>query len=454
MKSYFKILVIIIFLLFNRVYAQESSISNDTINLLLTSNESGEGWDWNKDTLTLTLNNFNLDVTNKYGISLPDADVIIDLKGKNNINCKSDVKVRAIVIDNGSIKIIGKGLLNINIDGNNESSIAIGSIKGSVILDNTNININVSNSYDKSTTVGIYSYELLKLDGGKYNINVKDNSDEENSSFARSMYSIKDVSINNAELNINTYSKMGTALSLISVSGNTNIYNSKLNFKNEGYTNSGGIWSYNDIDIDDTKITVESKSNITKNISTESITSDESQKNRVVSAYGLWAENDVNIDKANVKINTDSNASSTSGIGCNNAINIENSKINIKTNNENGEYDYGIGHSKLITLDSSNIKVDSKDTAIYATSDINILNSKIKSEGNIVKISSNNYKTIATNSSTITLTEYGMKGASSLLIIEKNISIWLIIIVIIVIIVIIGAIYYLIKKRNKKKHTK
>lgn len=454
MKSYFKILVIIIFLLFNRVYAQESSISNDTINLLLTSNESGEGWDWNKDTLTLTLNNFNLDVTNKYGISLPDADVIIDLKGKNNINCKSDVKVRAIVIDNGSIKIIGKGLLNINIDGNNESSIAIGSIKGSIALENTNLNINVNNAYDKSTTVGVYSYELLKINGGKYNININDNNNIEDTSFARSMYSMKDVSIYDAVINTNIYSKMGTALSLISVSGNTIIYNSKLNLKNDGYVNSGGIWSYNDIDIDDTKITVESKSNITKNISTESITSDESQKNRVVSAYGLWAENDVNIDKANVKINTDSNASSTSGIGCNNAINIENSKINIKTNNENGEYDYGIGHSKLITLDSSNIKVDSKDTAIYATSDINILNSKIKSEGNIVKISSNNYKTIATNSSTITLTEYGMKGASSLLIIEKNISIWLIIIVIIVIIVIIGAIYYLIKKRNKKKHTK
>lgn len=454
MKSYFKILVIIIFLLFNRVYAQESSISNDTINLLLTSNESGEGWDWNKDTLTLTLNNFNLDVTNKYGISLPDADVIIDLKGKNNINCKSDVKVRAIVIDNGSIKIIGKGLLNINIDGNNESSIAIGSIKGSVALENTNLNINVNNAYDKSTTVGVYSYELLKINGGKYNININDNNNIEDTSFARSMYSMKDVSINNAELNINTYSKMGTALSLISVSGNTNIYNSKLNFKNEGYTNSGGIWSYNDIDINDSTFSMESIANIKNSMSTESITSDESQKNRVVSAYGLWAENDVNIDKANVKINTDSNASSTSGIGCNNAINIENSKINIKTNNENGEYDYGIGHSKLITLDSSNIKVDSKDTAIYATSDINILNSKIKSEGNIVKISSNNYKTIATNSSTITLTEYGMKGASSLLIIEKNISIWLIIIVIIVIIVIIGAIYYLIKKRNKKKHTK
>lgn len=455
MKKYFKILIIIMFLLFNRVYAKENTINNDTINLLLTSSETGEGWDWNKDMLTLTLNDFNLDVTNKYGIILPDANIIINLNGENNINCNSNQKVRAIVVDNGSITFKGKGSLNINIDGNNESSMAIGSIKGSVILDNTNININVSNSYDKSTTVGIYSYELLKLDGGKYNINVKDNSDEENSSFARSMYSIKDVSINNAELNINTYSKMGTALSLISVSGNTNIYNSKLNFKNEGYTNSGGIWSYNDIDINDSTFSMESIANIKNSMSTESITSVDSMKNRVVSAYGLWAENSINVNNTKVKANVNSSASSTSGIGSINAINIRDSKVVIKTNNENAEYDYGIGHTKSITIDNSNIKIDAKDAAIYAAGAINLIDSKIKSNGSIVKTSGNNYETIASTDATITITEYGIKGSLTSLVIERNISIWLIIIIIVVILlIVIGVICCFLKKRKGKKRSK
>lgn len=456
--SFIVLILVLLTVINNIVLAVEDNTltKNEILDLSKETLETteGNGWKWIEESKTLILNDFNQDVNDSYGIVLPDGDVIIEVNGQNNIRCTSSNKCRGIVLDKGSLTIRGNGTLNIDISGGNVSSVGILILNGGITFDNTNVNIN--NTSTTKNAAGVYANSFFNINGGNIVINCFDNYVENKEAETRAVFCINDINMQNTNLKCNVTSKKGMGISIQTANGNIKIYDSDITTSQEVFGANGGIWTYNNLEIVNSKLNEKAISTSDNLSSSESISANNGSEQRIESSYGIWAENNITISTSTIQINTKANDASSFGIGSSNELVINNSDINIETNNETGEYDYGIGKSKKITINGGKFAINAKEIAIFAIENIEIENTYIKQGGIIRSTSDNTRTTIAEEDSIITATDNLLTGGSKSVLIEEQIetqhifNYWIIIIIFIILIIIILAALIIKKVKNSR----
>ena len=451
-KIYLLLSVLALFLSFN-IFVNAKELNTNVLDLrTVTSNSKGDGWSWDNDTDTLTLNNYNSSVKDQYGIDLPDKNVTIILKGTNNITCESNGKVRAIVIGEGDLTIKGNGTLNIKMNVNSDSAIAVATINGKTNIEAKKINIDIINTNETGISNGIYSSNSVSINNGNHNVNITGNG------FVRAINSGNELSIDNTNLKANIKSNNNGAVLLMSAKGDTAINNSNLSLVSNSYEITGAMWAYYDLKISNSKINIKSTSSIDYNSDSDSLSLKNDTESRISNAYGIWAENNVIILNTDMNIKSNAKGASTSGVGCFNGLEIKESNININTNNENGKYDYGIGYAKKIIIDDSNVKVNSKESAIFSFDSILLTKANIQDNGIIMSTTDGSKQTIGLKDAVITSTNYNVTGALNKVVIKrtevqketakKSFPLW---IIGLIILVVVGT-YFILKKKKDKKN--
>ncbi len=152
---------IIILIPFNRINAAETI--TDTLNLLVvTKNQTGEGYYWHNPSKTLTFSGLNIDTKSDIGLRLLDNTVIV-LEGNNTISA-GKTAIECV----GNVTIKGTGSLTLKA-GNTGIIIKSGDKgKKMMILEGT-IDIAVGNEAIRSDAASI------SIAGGNINLSVSDN---------------------------------------------------------------------------------------------------------------------------------------------------------------------------------------------------------------------------------------------------------------------------------------
>ena len=163
-----KILSFILVMTFTKMLALSPGLVNaqiignlDFVNDI-TDTASGEGWSWDQDVLTLTLDGLELngDGESTYAIGLPDNSTIV-LQGTNLVK----IDVGHGIFCDGNLTITGSGVLDIIADdaGMFLSDDAGIFSYGTVTISGGTVNINIQN-------MGIFSYDIVTISGGTVNI--------------------------------------------------------------------------------------------------------------------------------------------------------------------------------------------------------------------------------------------------------------------------------------------
>lgn len=171
----------------------ERTTTLDLTSLTVDQENVDEGWSFNasEKLLTLTDVNFNIDVSDDYGLVLPsDMNITINLIGENKITAKKPLYRASSLINNGTITVSGDGSLEL-VSTNELPSVdlvnltiesgKINVIGGTVnILQTLKVNggeliINTSSVTTSGFGDGIYANGAVEITDGKVDIDAKEN---------------------------------------------------------------------------------------------------------------------------------------------------------------------------------------------------------------------------------------------------------------------------------------
>lgn len=120
-----------------------------------------EGWSWDADTLTLTLNNADFDTGDKNAIALiKDKKVTVNMVGESTISTMGNGLAFSRGFNNGSVLFNGDGILNVNYEGNTGSMDV-----GSFTIESGTLNIKGG---------AVFVLNSVKIKGGTINIDTLD----------------------------------------------------------------------------------------------------------------------------------------------------------------------------------------------------------------------------------------------------------------------------------------
>lgn len=165
-----------------------NSLDLSILDLAINQGNTDEGWSWDASSKTLTLTDIDFNITDEYGIKLPnDLDIKINLVGENEIIAKKPI-YRFSAINDETITITGTGklnivskdelaaldLVNLTIESGDISATGTVNVLKKLKITGGTLDVNTSNVSDTGSKDGIVADGSIEISDGKVNINAKE----------------------------------------------------------------------------------------------------------------------------------------------------------------------------------------------------------------------------------------------------------------------------------------